>query len=392
MKGQKHIALLGATGSIGLQTLDIIRRFPERYKATVLTAGSKVDKLIELCREFKPRCAVIAREDLLPRLKFELEPLGIECLAGDNALADCVCHDDIDIAVTATVGYSGLAPTLRAIECGKDIALANKETLVVAGELVKKRLAGSSSRIFPVDSEHSAIAQCLAGEDSSMVERLLITASGGPFRTWEPEQIANACAADALRHPNWNMGQKITVDSASMLNKAFEIIEAHYLFDIEPERIEAVVHPQSIIHSMVEFKDGAVKAQLGMPDMRLPIAYAIGEHHRLPAAAKTMRIEDFCKLTFEKPDYTRFPCLGFAAMALKERGNTACVINAANEIAVAAFLRGEIKFGDIYKTIAHTLEHSDFIPAPDYSDYVASNAEARAKASELISKLQPSCC
>lgn len=387
MKDKKRLAVLGATGSIGRQTLDIIERYPERYSATVLSAGRRVDELIELSSRFRPRLAVIGDEKLLPKLRDALAPLGIATAAGAEALADSVVADDIDMVVTATVGYSGLAPTLRAIEAGKDIALANKETLVVAGELVNSRLAGSASRIFPIDSEHSAVAQCLVGEDMSTVSRLLITASGGPFRTWPAEKIAAATAADALRHPNWKMGPKITIDSATMLNKAFEIIEAHFLFGIAPDRIEAVVHPQSIIHSMVEFSDGAVKAQLGMPDMRLPIAYAIGEHSRLPGAAKTLRLEDFANLTFEKPDENRFPCLGFARLSLTRKGNTACVVNAANEIAVAAFLDGRIGFNDIYTIIERTLAATDFVAAPAYEDYVASNAEARAKASEIITTL-----
>lgn len=383
----KRLAVLGATGSIGRQTLDIIERYPERYSAVVLSAGRRVDELARLAAQFRPRLAVIGDESLLPRLRAALEPLGIATAAGEGALRECVAADDIDMVVTATVGYSGLAPTLAAIKAGKDIALANKETLVVAGELVNRCLAQSPSKIYPIDSEHSAVAQCLAGEDASHVNRLLITASGGPFRTWTPERIARAKAADALKHPNWQMGRKITIDSATMLNKAFELIEAHYLFGIEPRRIEAVVHPQSIIHSMVEFADGALKAQLGVPDMRLPIAYAIGEHTRLDGAAKHLRLEDMATLTFEKPDEERFPCITFAHRALDRRGNTACVINAANEIAVEAFLNDRIPFNGIYETIERTLQASEFVAAPGYDDYVASNAEARARASELINKL-----
>ncbi|MDE6120883.1 MAG: 1-deoxy-D-xylulose-5-phosphate reductoisomerase, partial [Muribaculaceae bacterium] len=263
----KRIAVLGATGSIGRQTLDIIGRNPGRYKATVLTAGSRVDDLIAAAIIYRPRIAIIAREDLLPRLRSALSPLGIQAAAGAEALAECAQAEDVDMVVTATVGYSGLEPTIRAIRAGKDIALANKETLVVAGDLISKLLATSRSRIFPVDSEHSAIAQCLAGEDIASVERLIITASGGPFRTWTAADIAGAKAADALRHPNWSMGAKITIDSATMLNKAFEIIEAHHLFGLPAEKISAVVHPQSIVHSMVEFADGGIKAQMGVPDM-----------------------------------------------------------------------------------------------------------------------------
>lgn len=381
---QKKLAVLGATGSIGRQTLDIISRYPERYRATVLSAGHRVDDLVELAATFRPRLAVIGDESLLPKLRSALEPLGIEAAAGPEALCDCVIADDVDMVVTATVGYSGLEPTLAAIRAGKDIALANKETLVVAGELVNSELAKSPSRIYPIDSEHSAIVQCLAGEDISKVSRLYITASGGPFRTWTEEQIAHAKAADALKHPNWSMGRKITIDSATMLNKAFELIEAHYLFGIEPARIEAVVHPQSIVHSMVQFVDGAIKAQLGLPDMRLPIAYAIGENTRLAGAARQIFPADFAGLTFEKPDPERFPCLTLAHRAMEKRGNFACVMNAANEIAVEAFLNDRIGFNDIYSTIEATLSAVPFIENPDYADYVATNDEARARASEYI--------
>lgn len=382
----KRIAVLGATGSIGRQTLDIISRHPERYHAVVLAAGSRVDDLIELAVQHRPRLAIIAREELLPRLREALEPLGIATACGATALAECVEADDVDMVLTATVGYSGLEPTVHAIRAGKDIALANKETLVVAGDLVNRLLKTSRTRIFPVDSEHSAIAQCLVGEDPASVDRLLITASGGPFRTWPAERIAAATAADALHHPNWSMGAKITIDSATMLNKAFEIIEAHHLFGIAPERIEAVVHPQSIVHSMVEFADGAVKAQLGVPDMHIPIAYALGEHSRLPGASRHLSLADYATLTFEKPDINRFPCLGLAHHCLRTGGTAACTVNAANEIAVAAFLKDEIGFNDIYRIIESTLSRASFVASPGYDDYVAVNGEARAIAAELVAK------
>lgn len=388
MNTPKRIAVLGATGSIGRQTLDIIGRHPEMYRATVLAAGSRVDDLIALARLHRPRLAVIAREELLPKLREALSPLGIATAAGPVALAESVEGDDIDMVLTATVGYSGLEPTIHAILAGKDIALANKETLVVAGDLVCRLLQNSKSKIYPVDSEHSAIAQCLLGEETSKVSRLLITASGGPFRTWTADQIATATAADALHHPKWNMGAKITIDSATMLNKAFEIIEAHHLFGIDGDRIEAVVHPQSIVHSMVEFVDGAIKAQLGFPDMHLPIAFALGEHHRLAGAERKLRLEDYSTLTFEQPDPVKFPCLGIARLCLDRKGTAACAVNAANEIAVAAFLAGRIRFTDIYKTIMNTLENTTFIAEPGYDDYVAVNAEACAKASEYIDKLK----
>jgi len=387
LENKQRLAVLGATGSIGRQTLDIVHRCPERYSVTVMSAGSRVNDLIALAKQFRPRIAIIGHEELLPVLRQELEPVGIKALAGDMALAEATTADDIDTVVTATVGYSGLIPTINAIKAGKDIALANKETLVVAGDLINALLADSKSKLFPIDSEHSAIAQCLAGEDPKNISRLLITASGGPFRTWTPERISGAKAADALKHPNWNMGAKITIDSATMLNKAFEIIEAHHLFHIEPEKIEAVVHPQSIVHSMVEYADGAIKAQLGVPDMRLPIAYALGQNCRLAGAASPLRLEDFATLTFDKPDAERFPCLKFAHYALERKGNSACVINAANEIAVAAFLRDSIGFNDIYRVITSTLDRVQYISNPTFDDYVATNDESRRVAQDLVSNI-----
>ncbi len=365
-----NIAVLGSTGSIGTQTLDIISQFADRFNATVLAAGSNVDMLIRQSVEHRPALAIIADESKYTTLRDALSPLGIETAAGAAAMADAMERPDFDTVVTATVGYSGLLPTVRAIRAGKEIALANKETLVVAGELVTRLLAESDSRVIPVDSEHSAIYQCLAGEDPSTVAKLIITASGGPFRTWTPEQTALATAAQALRHPRWTMGAKITIDSATMLNKAFEIIEARWLFGIAPERIEAVVHPQSIVHSMVEFIDGAVKAQLGIPDMHLPIRYALGDATRLPSAEKPLGLTDYATLTFERPDPVRFPCLTLAHRALTDGGNTACIINAANEVAVAAFLEGRISFPGIYDTITEALAHIPYIAAPTLDDYV----------------------
>lgn len=368
-----NIAILGSTGSIGTQTLDVISHFPERFKATVLTAGSKVDELIEQARRHRPALAIIADESKYARLHQALSPLGIETAAGSAAIADAMERDDFDTVVTATVGYSGLLPTVRAIRSGKEIALANKETLVVAGELVSRLLAESKSKVIPVDSEHSAIYQCLVGEEKGSVNKLIITASGGPFRTMDREQIARMTAREALHHPRWQMGAKITIDSATMLNKAFEIIEARWLFDIEPERIEAVVHPQSIIHSMVEFIDGAVKAQLGIPDMRLPIRYALGDASRLPSSERPLSLADYSTLTFEKPDAEKFPCLTLAPYALKRGGNAACIINAANEVAVRAFLDGKISFPAIYRSITDALEAIDFIATPSLDDYVATH-------------------
>ncbi len=380
----KRLAVIGSTGSIGTQTLDIVNAHPERYKINVLAAGSRVNDLIEQARKFRPALAVIAREDLYKTLHEALAPLGIATAAGAMALADAMQRDDIDMVVTATVGYSGLEPTIRAIRANKDIALANKETLVVAGSLINKLLKQSTSRIFPVDSEHSAIAQCLAGEDTKCVRNLIVTASGGPFRLWKKEDLERVTAADALKHPNWSMGAKITIDSATMLNKAFELIEAHYLFGISPEHIHAVVHPQSVVHSMVEFVDGAIKAQLGVPDMKLPIAYALGESSRLANVSSPLTLESMSQLTFEAPDYEKFPCLGLAALSLERGGNTACIVNAANEVANLAFRQGRIGFNDIYRTITTTLEHIAFISAPTYDDYVATNYQAVRYAEQFI--------
>ena len=383
----KQIAILGSTGSIGRQTLDLIERHPDRYRASVLVAGRQVDLLIDQARRFRPQWAIIADDSAYPKLHDALAPLGIATASGDKAVEAAAAAECVDMVVTATVGYSGLLPTIAAIRAGKDIALANKETMVVAGEYITSLLKDSTTRVFPVDSEHSAIFQCLRGEDPATVKRLIITASGGPFRTWSADQIARATAAQALKHPNWNMGAKITIDSASMLNKAFEIIEARWLFGIDPQRISAIVHPQSIIHSMVEFIDGGIKAQMGVPDMTLPIAYALGEASRID------HVSDFCdllvhnQLSFEQPDLNRFPCLGLAHFALQKGGNAACIINAANEVAVAAFLRDQIAFGDIYCVIEATLQSTQFIAQPVFDDYVATNSEARARAASFIDNL-----
>lgn len=380
----KRIAVAGSTGSIGTQALDIIARRPDLFEARVLAAGSQVDKLIAQALRFRPALAVIADESKYARLREALEPEGIATACGPTALAEACTRDDVDTVLTATVGYSGLEPTLRAIDAGKDIALANKETLVVAGELVMKRAAASATRIYPVDSEHSAIYQCLRGEQPENVDRLIITASGGPFRSLSEHELEKVTVEQALQHPSWSMGAKITVDSATMLNKAFEIIEARWLFDIPADRITPVVHPQSIVHSMVEFVDGSIKAQLGVPDMRLPISYALGETTRLASADYRLRLADIASLSFENPDYGRFPCLGLAAESFRRGGNAACVINAANEIANEAFRQGRIGFTDIYRVIEATLDSVDHTDSPTYDDFVASNSAARRVAAEFI--------
>lgn len=380
----KRIAVAGSTGSIGTQALDIIARRPDLFEARVLAAGSQVDKLIAQALRFRPALAVIADESKYARLREALSPEGIATACGPAALAEACTRDDVDTVLTATVGYSGLEPTLRAIDAGKDIALANKETLVVAGELVMKRAAASATRIYPVDSEHSAIYQCLRGEQPENVDRLIITASGGPFRSLSEHELEKVTVEQALQHPSWSMGAKITVDSATMLNKAFEIIEARWLFDIPADRITPVVHPQSIVHSMVEFVDGSIKAQLGVPDMRLPISYALGETKRLASADYRLKLADIASLSFEKPDYGRFPCLSLAAESFRRGGNAACVINAANEIANEAFRQGRIGFTDIYRVIEATLDSVDHTDSPTYDDFVASNSAARRTAAEFI--------
>ncbi len=382
---RKRIAVLGSTGSIGTQTIDIINQYPDRFEASVLVANRNVDMLAEQALKLHPAMAVIADKSRLNDLQQRLAGSGIEVAGGEDAVVAAMVRPDVDTVVTATVGYSGLAPTLAAIAADKEIALANKETLVVAGELVTKALRDSSSRVIPVDSEHSAIYQCLAGEEPSSVEKLIITASGGPFRGFTTEQLRHVTVSDALRHPKWAMGAKITIDSATMMNKAFEIIEARWLFGVDGSRIEAVVHPQSIVHSMVQFRDGSVKAQLGLPDMHAPIRYALGETRRLVTDGPRMSLADYASLTFEKPDPEVFPCITLAREVLGAGGTAACTVNAANEIAVAAFLRGEIAFLDIYRVIRATLDAVPQVTDPDYEDYVAVNERARNYAAGYIS-------
>ncbi|MCM1310602.1 MAG: 1-deoxy-D-xylulose-5-phosphate reductoisomerase [Bacteroides sp.] len=386
-QSKKRIAILGSTGSIGTQTLDIIERNSSEFECVTLIGGSRVAPLAEQALKYRPRRVVIADDSQYGALSQSLSGSGIEISAGEAAILAEMEAEDVDMVVTATVGYSGLLPTIRAIEAGKDIALANKETLVVAGELITQLLKSSKSKVYPVDSEHSAIFQCLQGEDPQRVSRLIITASGGPFRSLPAEMLPNVTAAQALKHPNWDMGAKITIDSATMLNKAFELIEARWLFDMRPEQITAVVHPQSIVHSMVEFTDGAVKAQLGIPDMHLPISYALGAKARRPTGERPLSIADYQTLTFEAPDEKKFPCLTLAHYAMQRGGNTACVVNAANEIANLAFRQDRIKFTDIYPLIMQTVECATFVSHPTLQDYIESNTEARNLASALVENL-----
>ena len=386
---KSNIAVLGSTGSIGRQTLDIIAEYPGLFNAWLLVARSSADLLIQQARQFRPHMVIIADEQYYEYVRDALEDTDIEVATGSAAIAQAVTLPEVDVVVTAMVGYSGLESTIAAIGAGKRIALANKETLVVAGELIDRLLQDSESVLYPVDSEHGAFYQCLVGERMQDVEKLWLTASGGPFRTLPKERLETVTAADALKHPNWSMGAKITIDSATMMNKGFEMIEARWLFGIEPQHIEIVVHPQSIIHSMVAFKDGSVKAQLGLPDMHLPIRYALGlPEGRLASDCRKMTIEDMAMLTLERPDFDKFPLLGTAYAAARKGGTAPCVMNAANEIAVASFLQGNIRFTDIYRIIEQTMERVPHVEHPGYDDYVASNAEARACASTLADSLK----
>lgn len=384
MRNIKNIAILGSTGSIGTQTLDVISEYSDRLYPYLLTANHNSELLISQALKYKPRKVVIADVSHFVAVREALAGTGIEVAAGADAIAESVADTEIDIIVTALVGYSGLAPTIRAINAGKKIALANKETLVVAGELITGMLKDSVSELIPVDSEHSAIFQCLVGEDVESVEKLILTASGGPFRTMSVAEMSKVTKADALNHPNWKMGAKVTVDSASMMNKGFEMIEARWLFNIVPDRIEIVVHPQSIVHSMVEFSDGSIKAQLGLPDMRLPIRYALNYPERLQSKAERLTVDRYSSLTFEKPDMQKFPLLGMAFDAIRAGGNVPCALNAANEIAVAAFLSDKIRFVDMPVVVEKAVAHNSFVANPSYDDLIATNKDIREITLSLI--------
>ena len=374
---KRQIAILGSTGSIGTQTLQVVEEHPERFEVYAITAGTRVNELIEQARKFLPRVAVIADENKYQQLKEALADLPIRTLGGYEALCEVVKESAVDVVVTALVGFSGLRPTIEAIKAGKEIALANKETMVVAGELVNALANKYNVPILPVDSEHSAIFQCLAGEMNNKVEKLILTASGGPFRTWDIAQLANVTKEQALKHPNWSMGAKITIDSASMMNKGFEVMEAKWLFGVGAEDIEVVVHPQSVIHSMVQFADGAVKAQLGTPDMRLPIMYALSYPDRLTSSFPRLDFGTLGELTFEKPDLEKFPNLQHAYTALSQGGNIPCVVNAANEVCVAAFLADRIRFTDMPRLIEKAMQQTPYILQPTLEDYLATDREVR---------------
>ena len=382
----KELAILGSTGSIGTQTLDVVHRHPDRYSVYAICAHRSVDKLVEQAKQFRPEVVCIADESRYDELNRQLSAIGYEgkVWAGADAIAEMVTLPSIDVVVAAMVGYAGLRPTIEAIKAGKTIALANKETLVVAGEIICDLATRHHTPILPVDSEHSAIFQSLVGEDRNEIEKILLTASGGPFRTYSLEQMRTVTAADALKHPNWEMGAKITIDSASMMNKGFEVIEAKWLFGVPVEKIEVLVHPQSIVHSAVQFTDGAIKAQLGAPDMRLPIQYALSFPERLAADFPRADLFALKDLTFEQPDLQRFPNLALAYEAMRRGGNMPCALNAANEVVNLAFREGRCGFLQMSDVIARTMDKTDFIAKPTYEDYVATDAAARRIAEDEL--------
>ena len=381
---KKRLAILGSTGSIGTQALSVVVEQNEHFEVEVLTAHSNADLLIEQALLHQPNAVVIGDERHYEKVFEALDAHFIKVYAGDEALSHVVQMDSVDVVLTALVGYAGLIPTLAAIDAGKNIALANKETLVVAGELVTQRAKAKGVNIYPVDSEHSAIFQCLAGEFHNPIEKIVLTASGGPFRGMNRTALANVTKAQALKHPNWDMGAKITIDSASMMNKGLEVIEAKWLFGLKPEQIEVIVHPQSIVHSLVQFEDGSMKAQLGLPDMKLPIQYALAYPDRLQNTFERFNFMDYPNLTFEQPDLQTFRNLQLAYDALNKGGNIPCVLNAANEIVVEAFLNDKIGFLQMSDVLADTLQKCTFVKQPSLEDYIASDAEARRLATDKI--------
>lgn len=381
---KKKIAILGSTGSIGTQALDVIAANSDIFEVEVLTAQSNADLLIEQAVKFKPNVVVIGEETLYDKVNTALDPLDIKVYCGQKSLASVVENESIHTVLTALVGYSGLIPTINAIKAGKHIALANKETLVVAGEIVTKLAIEHKVDILPVDSEHSAIFQCLVGEYVNPIEKIILTASGGPFRGKDRGFLENVKKEQALKHPNWEMGAKITIDSASMMNKGLEVIEAKWLFDLKPEQIDVVVHPQSIVHSLVQFEDGSIKAQLGLPDMKLPIQYALGFPRRLKSDFPRFNFINYPNLTFEKPDLETFRNLGLAFEALKKGGNMPCILNAANEVAVDAFLKDKIGFLEMSDIIAYCMQTISFIEKPSLEDYIETDKSTRQAALNKI--------
>jgi len=383
----KRIALLGSTGSIGTQTLDVISRFPEEFKIEVLTAGNNIRLLAQQAAKYLPDSVVIGNQLHYHQLKEALKDLPVKVYAGDEAIEQVVRGSTIDLVVAAMVGYSGLKPTISAIKAGKKIALANKETLVVAGEIIKKLVRESGSKIIPVDSEHSAIFQCLAGESRNPVEKITLTASGGPFLNYTKEMLRDVKPHEALKHPNWDMGNKVTIDSASLMNKGLEVIEARWLFDLLPEQIKVIIHTQSIIHSLVHFADGSVKAQLGVPDMRVPILYALSYPDRLTSDLPKLDLVKYPTLSFAEPDPARFRNLSLAYQALRQGGNMPCIMNAANEAAVSAFLSGKIGFLQMPDVVEYTMEKSEYFASPGLGFLETSNTRARTIAQNYINEL-----
>jgi 1-deoxy-D-xylulose-5-phosphate reductoisomerase len=383
---KKNIAILGSTGSIGTQALDVIKSHQDKFEVEVLTAQNNADLLIQQAVEFKPNTVVIGNEDLYDKVFSELDAHDIKVYCGEKALASVVEMDTIDLVLTALVGYAGVRPTINAIESGKNIALANKETLVVAGELITKLAEAKGVNIYPVDSEHSAIFQCMVGEFHNPIEKIILTASGGPFRGKTREELIGVTKAQALKHPNWDMGAKVTIDSASLMNKGLEVIEAKWLFGLNADQIEVIVHPQSIIHSMVQFEDGSIKAQMGLPDMKLPIQFAMGFPDRLKSDFPRFDFTQYPALTFEQPDLKTFRNLGLAYDALNKGGNMPCILNAANEIAVEEFLKDNIGFLEMSDVVEQCMSNIAFIKAPSYEDYVQTDKEVRVKALEIVNK------
>jgi 1-deoxy-D-xylulose-5-phosphate reductoisomerase len=382
---KKRIAILGSTGSIGTQTLEVIRKNPDHFEVVALTANNNVSLLAAQSGIFRPEMVAIGNENKYLFLKESLKDLPVQVLAGSKAIEQIVQMENIDLVVAAMVGYSGFIPTLKAVEAGKQVALANKETLVVAGELIMALAKEKKVNILPVDSEHSAVFQCLVGENHNSPEKIILTCSGGPFRGYPKEKLLSVTPKEALAHPNWDMGAKITIDSATLMNKGFEMIEAHWLFELPPEKIEVVVHPQSIIHSMVQFRDGSVKAQLGLPDMRLPILYALGYPERLQNDFPRFNFLKYPNLTFESPDIKNFRNLALAFEAMNIGGNMPCILNAANEVVVSAFLEQKIGFMSIPDIISEVMGSSEWIAHPSLDDLIATNIETRNRTEKVLS-------
>lgn len=383
---KKHIAILGSTGSIGTQALEVAAQHADYFQVEVLTAQNNAALLIEQAIRFKPNAVVITNDAHYAQVKEALIPLDIKVFAGENALASVVQMESIDLVLTALVGYAGLLPTIKAIEAGKTIALANKETLVVAGELITQLARQKGVNIYPVDSEHSAIFQCIVGEFHNKIEKIILTASGGPFRGKKREELLSVTKAQALKHPNWSMGAKVTIDSASLMNKGLEVIEAKWLFNLTADQVEVVVHPQSIVHSLVQFEDSSIKAQLGLPDMRLPIQFAMTYPDRFKSDFPRFDFANYPSLTFEKPDMETFRNLALAFNALQRGGNIPCVLNAANEIAVAEFLKDNVGFLHMSEVVEHCMSKIQFVAKPDLNDYIETDKETRRLALAFINK------